>query len=165
MEDTNSWNEMIFRQIRARKDWVLALIWRNRLEHESDIAHIEVEDLEVKKKIYLDKWEETQENPLFTEWCRGRMNKDPSGEVRSDELLQEKKVSSREEKVDVPLPGKRISLRREESRTILKTGSSNLSAQVEHDEKFQVGRKIYRKPTNSPYRVERKSEAKISKLC
>ena len=126
MENTDSWNEMIFRYIRARKDWFSA---------------------------------------LFTEWCRGRMNKDPSGEVRSDELLQEKKVSSREEKVDVPLPGKRISLRREESRTILKTGSSNLSAQVEHDEKFQVGRKTYRKPTNSPYRVERKSEAKISKLC
>ena len=131
MEDTNSWNEMIFRHIRARKNWFSALIRRNRLEHENDTAHTEVEDLEVKKKIYLDKWEETHENPLFTEWCRGRMNKDPSdeigsdellqekkgssseeqrisrdpsGEVRSNELLQEKKVSSREEKVDVPLP-------------------------------------------------------------
>ena len=93
MENTDSWNEMIFRYIRERKDWFSALIQKNRLEQESDTAHIEVEDLEVKKKIYLD----DQDNPLFTEWCRGRMNKDPSDEVRSDELLQEKKGSSRKE--------------------------------------------------------------------
>ena len=92
MEDTNSWNEMIFRYIRARKDWFSALIWRNRLEHESDTAHVEVEDLEVKKKMYLD-----QENPLFTKWCEGRMDKEPPGEVNFDVLLQEKKGSSVEE--------------------------------------------------------------------
>ena len=92
MEDTNSWNEMIFRQIRARKDWILALIWRNRLEHENDIAHVEVEDLDPKKKMYLD-----QENPLFTKWCEERMDKAPPGEADFDVLLEEKKSSSVEE--------------------------------------------------------------------
>ena len=51
MENTDSWNEMIFRCIRARMDWFSALIRKNRLEQEEDTAHIEVEDLEVKKKI------------------------------------------------------------------------------------------------------------------
>ena len=85
------------------------------------------------------------------------MNKDPSEDKRSDELLQEKKISSREERVDVPLPGKRTFSGEDESKVISqakgktgsKTGSSNLSVQVEHDEKLQVGRKIFRKPTNS----------------
>ena len=85
MEDTNSWNEMIFRQIRARKDWILALIWRKRLEHESDTAHVEVEDFKVKKKMDLD-----QENPLITKWCEERKDK-------LDVLLEEKKGSSVEE--------------------------------------------------------------------
>ena len=52
MENTDSWNKMIFRYIRARKDWISALVRRNRLEQENDTAHIEVEDLEVKKKVY-----------------------------------------------------------------------------------------------------------------
>ena len=92
MEDTNSWNEMIFRNIRARRDWFSALLRRNRLEHKDDTAHKEAEDLEVKKKMYLD-----QENPLFIKWCRGRMDKEPPGEVDFDILLQEKKGSSEEE--------------------------------------------------------------------
>ena len=102
MEDTNSWNETIFRHIRARKDWFSALLRRNRLEHENDIAHIEAEDLEVKKKMYLD-----QENPLFIKWCRGRMDKEPPGEADFDILLQEKKGSSGEEQeiMDKEPPG------------------------------------------------------------
>ena len=82
MEDTNSWNEMIFRQIQARKDWILALIWRKRLELENDTAHVEVENLEAKKKMDLE-----QENPLFTKWCEKRKD-------NFDVPLEEKKSSS-----------------------------------------------------------------------
>ena len=85
MEDNNSWNEMIFRQIQARKDWILALIWRKRLELENDTAHVEVENLEAKKKIDLE-----QENPLFTRWCEKRKD-------NFDVPLEEKKSFSRVE--------------------------------------------------------------------
>ena len=51
MEDTNSWNDMIFRHIQARKDWILALVWRKRLEHEIDTAHKEAEDFDEKRKM------------------------------------------------------------------------------------------------------------------
>ena len=94
MEDTDSWNEMIFGYIRARKDWFSALIQKNRLEQEEDSAQKEVEahgaaDLKVKKKIYLDNRVRTQENPLFTKWCRGRMDSVSSKNERSDELREE----------------------------------------------------------------------------
>ena len=58
MEDNNSWNEMIFQHIRARKDWILALIWRGCLEHENDTGHNEGEGFESKKKMNPN-----QENP------------------------------------------------------------------------------------------------------
>ena len=102
MEDTDSWN------IRARKDWFSTLLRRNRLEQESDTAHIEVEDLKVKKKVYLDQWAETQENPLFTKWCRERMDKVPPGEADFGELLQEKKGSSRQEQKKCKDPSSKI---------------------------------------------------------
>ena len=54
MEDTNSWNDMIFRHIRARKDWILALIWRKRLELENDTAHTEVKNFNEKRYMDLD---------------------------------------------------------------------------------------------------------------
>ena len=153
---------MIFGYIRVRKDWISAHILKNCLEHKSDTAHREVEapgaaDLKVKKKIYLDKRVRTHENPLFTKWCRGRMNRAPSEEERSDELLQEKKISSIEENMDIPLPGKRTFSMEEESKenfqvdwkTDSKMVSSKPSAQMKHDEKFQDGRKTMRKPTTS----------------
>ena len=67
MEDTNSWNEMIFQQIRARREWILALIWKKRLELENDTAHGETNEVEEKKNMDLD-----HEDPLFTKWCDER---------------------------------------------------------------------------------------------
>ena len=81
MEDTNSWNEMIFRQIKARKDWIMALIWRKRMEHENDTDQVEAEKFEVKKKVDVD-----HENLLFTKWCEERKD-------NYDALLEEKKES------------------------------------------------------------------------
>ena len=80
MEDTNSWNEMIFRQIRARKDWILALIWRKRLEHENDTARIEVENFDEKRNMDLD-----EEHPLFTKWCDERKDNFDSLNSASEE--------------------------------------------------------------------------------
>ena len=144
---------MIFGYIRARKDWFSALIQKNRLEYEEDSAQKEVEaqeaaDLKVKKKIYLDNRVRTQENPLFTKWCRGRMDSISSKNERSDELS-----FFEEEKVDVPLLGKRTSSMEEESKekfqadwnTDSKMVSSKPSAQMKHDEKFQDGRKMKEK--------------------
>ena len=85
MEDNNSWNEMIFRQIQARKDWILALIWRKRLELENDTARVEVENPEAKKEMNLE-----QENPLFTRWCEKRRD-------NFNVPLEEKKSFSRVE--------------------------------------------------------------------
>ena len=67
VEDNNSWNELIFRQIKARKDWFLALVWRRRLEFEEKTTDEENEDLEVQKKMDLD-----PESPLFIKWCDER---------------------------------------------------------------------------------------------
>ena len=66
MEDKNSWNDMIFRQIRARSDWLSALIWRKQLALDEDITEKDDEDLEAKKEN-LD-----PEDQRFIDWCDGR---------------------------------------------------------------------------------------------
>ena len=93
MENDDSWNEMIFRYIRAKKDWLSAHILKNRLEYRNDLAQKKVKaddatDLKVRKKIYLDKRVNTQKNPLFDEWCTGRMGKTSSGFGKPDEKFQ-----------------------------------------------------------------------------
>ena len=67
MEDQSSWNEMVFRQIRARKEWLVDLIWRKQLEHESDTNDVEIEDQEV-----MNNHGDDQDNPSFTTWCDER---------------------------------------------------------------------------------------------
>ena len=67
MEDTNSWNDMIFRHIETRKNWLLALIWRKRLEHEIDTAHKEVENFDEEKKM-----DQNEDHPDFIKWCDER---------------------------------------------------------------------------------------------
>ena len=62
MEDKNSWNDMIFRQIRARSDWLSALIWRKQLALDEDITEKDDEDLEAKKEN-LD-----PEDQRFIDW-------------------------------------------------------------------------------------------------
>ena len=81
---------MIFRQIQARKDWILALIWRKRLELENDTAQVDVEDPEAKKEMNME-----QEDPLFTEWCEKRRD-------NFNVPLEEKKISSRVEQGPEP---------------------------------------------------------------
>ena len=66
MEDRNSWNEMIFRQIKVRSDWLSALIWRKQLTPVDDITEKDDEDLEAEKKD-LD-----PEDQRFIDWCDGR---------------------------------------------------------------------------------------------
>ena len=70
MEDTNSWNDVIFQQIRARKDWILNLIWRKRQELENETAHGETDEVEEKKNLDLD-----PEDPRYTKWCDERREK------------------------------------------------------------------------------------------
>ena len=82
IEDNNSWNEMIFQHIRARKDWILALIWRGRLEHENDTGHNEGEGFESKKKMNPN-----QENPHFAKWCEER-KENFEGERGKDRVLR-----------------------------------------------------------------------------
>ena len=66
MEDNNSWNGMIFRHIEARKDWLLALIWRKRQEQEDDTAHKEVKSSD-------EKMDQTEDHPDFIKWCDERI--------------------------------------------------------------------------------------------
>ena len=66
MEDRNSWNGMIFRQIKARSDWLSTLIWRKQLASNEDITEKDDEDLEAKKRN-LD-----PEDQRFIDWCDGR---------------------------------------------------------------------------------------------
>ena len=66
MEDRNSWNGMIFRQIKARSDWLSALIWRKQSAPDEDITEKEDEDLGAKKGN-LD-----SEDQRFIDWCDGR---------------------------------------------------------------------------------------------
>ena len=54
MEDKNSWNRMIFQQIKARSEYLSALIWRNQLKLEEDIPEEESENDRVNTKINLD---------------------------------------------------------------------------------------------------------------
>ena len=93
MENADSWNEMIFGYIRAKKDWLSAHILKNRLEHKNDLAQIEVEaneatDLKVRKRIYLDKRVNTQNTLPFDTWCTERMNKTSSTPKNIDEKVQ-----------------------------------------------------------------------------
>ena len=67
MEDQNSWNEMVFRQIRARKEWLVDLIWRKQLEHESDTNDVGIKDREV-----MNNHGDDLDNPAFTAWCDER---------------------------------------------------------------------------------------------
>ena len=70
MEDNNSWNEVIFRQIKARSEWLSSLIWRNQQKLKVDASEEKNDDAGNKKKIDLDpsdksmlEWfEERQEN-------------------------------------------------------------------------------------------------------
>ena len=41
MENDDSWNDMIFKFIKAKKDWLSAHILKNRLEYSNDLAHRE----------------------------------------------------------------------------------------------------------------------------
>ena len=55
MEDRNSWNELIFYHINARREWLSSLIWRNQQKIEGDTTEDKNnDDTEKKKKIDLD---------------------------------------------------------------------------------------------------------------
>ena len=58
---------MIFRHIKARSDWLSALIWRKQLELEEDTTEKEDDDLGAKKKMNLD-----PEDQRFIDWWDGR---------------------------------------------------------------------------------------------
>ena len=80
VESKESYNDMIFRYIRAYKNWLSAHILQNRLEYKNDVTQKKVEakeatDLKVKRKIYLEKRVNTQRVPSYNAWCTGRMSK------------------------------------------------------------------------------------------
>ena len=54
MEDQNSWNDLIFYHINARREWLSSLIWRNRLKLEEDTSENKDDAVEIKKKLNLD---------------------------------------------------------------------------------------------------------------
>ena len=54
MEDNNSWNELIFRHINARSEWLSSLIWRNRQKLKVDTSEDENDDAGAGKKVDLD---------------------------------------------------------------------------------------------------------------
>ena len=101
MEDTNSWNEMIFQQIRARREWILALIWKKRLELENDTAHGETNEVEEKKNMDLDR-----EDPLFTKWCDERREgfEELLRKPLDDDTVEDKKTSSSKDKMNKLTP-------------------------------------------------------------
>ena len=121
MEDNNSWNELIFRQIRARKDWILALIWRRRLELEDDTAHTEVKNSDEKEIMDLE-----EEHPLFAKWCDERQD-------NFDTLLEERKSSASQEEEqagqnqELPLFTQRCEGRKDNLDTLLEERKSPAS--------------------------------------
>ena len=84
MEDRNSWNEMIFQQIKARSDWLSTLIWRKQVAPNDDIAETDDEDLEARKEDLDPK------DQRFIDWCDGR-------QANFNRLFEEEAVSPVEE--------------------------------------------------------------------
>ena len=69
LEDRNSWNGIIFRQIKARGDWLSSLIWRKQLASNNDIAEKDDENVEARKEDLEPK------DQRFISWCDGRQEK------------------------------------------------------------------------------------------
>ena len=74
VEEKESYNSMIFRYIRAYKDWLSAHILKNRLEYSNDVTK-KANDVKVNKRMNLGKRVNTHKVPSYDEWLTGRMEK------------------------------------------------------------------------------------------
>ena len=80
MENDDSWDEMLFRFIKGKKDWLSKHILRNRLEHQTKIAQKQVKvkdttDSKIWENLHPGNQVSTQNPPPFEVWCTERMNK------------------------------------------------------------------------------------------
>ena len=80
MENDDSWDEMLFRFIKGKKDWLSKHILRNRLEHRTKIAQKQVKvkdtnDSKIWENLHPGNQVSTQNPPPFEVWCTERMNK------------------------------------------------------------------------------------------
>ena len=80
MENDDSWDKMIFRFIKEKKDWLSEHILRNRLEHQARNAQKQVKvkdtnDSKIWENLHPGNQVSTQNPPPFEVWCTKRMNK------------------------------------------------------------------------------------------
>ena len=89
VENNDSWDSMIFRFIKDRKDWLSKNILRNRLEQQTKSAQKEVKvkdntDSKIWENLHPGNQVSTQNPPPIEVWFTNRMSKPKNPPLRSD---------------------------------------------------------------------------------